>query len=263
MIRKCSTAMRLVQTCARGVMLTLSTIACVLPGKVAAADLRIVAPNAVKEMVTEAAAHYERASGSRVVFTWGGSEAIAKRIGDGDVFDVVLNTPHNLDTLIKAGKIVAGTRTDFAKSGVGIAIRAGQPRPDVSNQEALRKAVLEAKTIGISSGPSGRYVLELFHRLGIANQIQSRIKQPPSGAQIAELLSRGDVELGFQQISELRHAPGVEYLGPLPGGLQSYTIWSGALHSSANDVAAGRAFLNALTSPDAAIAIRKAGKEPM
>ena len=263
MVRNCSTATRLMEDWARGMALTLAILACVFPGSVAGADLRIVAPNAVKEVVSDAAARYERASGNRTVFTWSGSEAIAKRVGDGEVFDVVLNTPQNLDTLAKAGKIVPGTRVDFAKSGIGVAVRAGQPRPDVSNEEALRKALLEAKSIGLSSGPSGRYVAELFQRLGIANQVQSKIRQPPSGAQIAELLSRGEVELGFQQISELQHASGVEYLGPLPAGLQSYTIWSGGVHSTANDAAAGRTFLNTLVSSDSATAIRKAGMDPM
>ena len=198
----------------RGVALTLAILACVFAGNVAGADLRIVAPNAVKEIVSDAAERYERASGNHTVFTWSGSESIAKRVGDGEVFDVVLNTPQNLDTLANAGKIVPGTRVDFAKSGIGVAARAGQPRPDVSNEEALRRALLEAKSIGISSGPSGRYLVELFGRLGIADQVQSKIRQPPSGTQIAELLSRGEVELGFQQISELQHASGVEYLGP-------------------------------------------------
>ena len=263
MVRNCSTATRHMEDWARGVALILAILACVFPGSVTGADLRIVAPNAVKEVVSDAAARYERASGTRTVFTWSGSEGIAKRIGDGEVFDVVLNTPQNLDTLAKAGKIVPGTRVDFAKSGIGVAVRAGQPRPDVSNEEALREALLEAKSIGISSGPSGRYLAELFQRLGIANQVQSKIRQPPSGAQIAELLSRGEVELGFQQISELEHASGVEYLGPLPGGLQSYTIWSGGVHSAANDAAASRTFLNTLVSSDSATAIRKAGMDPM
>lgn len=263
MVQYCSTATRLMEDWAGGVALSLAILACVFPGNVAGADLRIVAPNAVKEIVSDAAARYERASGNRTVLTWGGSEAIAKRVGDGEVFDVVLNTPQNLDTLATAGKIVPGTRVDFAKSGIGVAVRAGQPRPDISNQEALRKALLEAKSIGISSGPSGRYLAELFQRLGIANQVQSKIRQPPSGAQIAELLARGEVELGFQQISELQHASGVEYLGPLPAGLQSYTIWSGGAHSAANDAAASRTFLNTLVSSDSAAAIRTAGMDPM
>lgn len=263
MVRNCSTTTRLMEEWARGVALTLASLACVFPGSVAGADLRIVAPNAVKEVVGDAAARYERTSGNRTVFTWSGSEAIAKRVGDGEVFDVVLNTPQNLDTLAKTGKIVPGTRVDFAKSGIGVAVRAGQARPDVSNGDALRNALLEAKSIGISSGPSGRYLVELFQRLGIANQVQSKIRQPPSGAQIAELLSRGEVDLGFQQISELQHASGVEYLGPLPVGLQSYTIWSGGVHSAANDAAASRIFLNMLVSSDSATAIRKAGMDPM
>jgi molybdate transport system substrate-binding protein len=240
-----------------------SILGCVFPGTASAAELRIAAPNAVKEVVKEAAARYERASGNHIVFTWSGSEAIAKRVGDGDVFDVVVNTPQNLEMLIKAGKILPETRTDFARSGIGVAVRAGEPRPDVSNDEALRKTLLEAKTIGISSGPSGRYLGELFKRLDVVNQVAHKIKQPPSGAQIAELLARGEIELGFQQISELQHQPGVAYLGPLPTGLQNYTIWSGGLHSAGSDAAAGRAFLNSLKSSDMATAIRNAGMEPM
>ena len=258
-----SSVSRLVENCARAVALIVSILACGFPGNVAAADLRIAAPNAVKDIVNDAAARYQRASGNHVVVTWSGSEAITRRVSDGEVFDVVLNTPQNLNELTKTGKIVSGTRTDFARSGIGVAVPAGQARPDVSNEEALRKALLEAKTIGISSGPSGRYLAELFQRLGVGNQVQSKIKQPPSGAQIAELLSHREVELGFQQISELQHASGVEYLGPLPAGLQSYTIWSGGLHSAANDAAVGREFLKMLISSEAAIAIRNAGMQPM
>ena len=262
-VRICSTATRLMGNWVRAVGVTLTILACVFAGSVSGTDLRVVAPNAVKEVVSDAAARYERATGNRTVVTWSGSEAIAKRVGDGEVFDVVLNTPRNLDALAEAGKIVLGTRVDFAKSGIGVAARTGQPRPDVSNDDALRKVLLEAKSIGISSGPSGRYLTELFQRLGIAAQVQGKIRQPPSGAQIAELLARGEVEIGFQQISELQHAGGVEYLGPLPTGLQSYTIWSGGLHTAASDAAAGRTFLNTLLSPDLATAIRKAGMDPM
>jgi hypothetical protein len=156
-----------------------------------------VAPNAVKEVVSDAAARYERASGNRTLITWSGSEAIAKRVGDGEVFDVVLNTPQNLDTLATAGKIVPGTRVDFAKSGIGVAVRAGQPRPDVSNEEALRKALLEAKSIGISSGPSGRYWPNCFSGWASLIRFRARSDSPLQGAQIAELLSRGEVELGL------------------------------------------------------------------
>ncbi|HZR02116.1 MAG TPA: substrate-binding domain-containing protein [Burkholderiales bacterium] len=263
MVRTCSPAAPLIDGCARGAALTLAIVACAFAVSVAGADLRIIAPNAVKEIVSDAAARYQSTSASATVFTWSGSEAIAKRVEEGEVFDVVLNTPQNLDMLAKAGKIVPGTRVDFAKSGIGIAVRAGQSRPDISNEEALRKALLQAKSIGLSSGPSGRYMAKVFQRLGIADQVQGKIRQPPSGAQIAELLSRGEVELGFQQISELQHAAGVEYLGPLPAGLQSYTIWSGGVHSATNEAAAARIFLNALVSSDSATAIRKAGMDPM
>jgi molybdate transport system substrate-binding protein len=241
----------------------LAITACVFHGTVMAADLGILATNALKEVVTDAAARYERATGNRTVTTWSGSEAIGKRLADGEIFDVVLNTPQNLDLLAASGKIVPGTRVDFARSGIGLAVRAGHRRPDVSNQDALRKTLLEASSIGISSGPSGRYLVELFRRLGIADQVQGKTRQSPSGTQIAELLLRGEVELGLQQISELKHVDGIDYLGPLPVPLQNFTVWSGALHSQASDAAAGHAFLKMLAAPESAAVIRNAGMETM
>jgi len=241
----------------------IGVLACAVPAVAMAADLRIVAPNAVKEVVSDAAARYERASGNATVITWSGSEGVTKRVSDGESFDVVLNTPANLDLLVKAGKIVPGSQVNFAKSGVGVAVRAGQPRPDLSSEDALRKTLLDAPSIGISSGPSGRYLAELFQRLGVADQIRGKLNQPPSGAQIADLLARGEVALGFQQISELQHASGIDYVGPLPASVQNYTIWSAGVHSAAMNAAAARAFLNSLTSAESAAVMRRTGLEPM
>lgn len=241
---------------------SLAVVALAMTGRVcAAAELRVVAPNAVKEVASAAAARYERATSQRVVFTWSGSEAIAKRVRDGEVFDVVLNTPQNLDALVDAGRIAAGSRANFARSGVGVAVRAGASRPDVSSEQALRQAVLSARAVGISSGPSGRYIVELFQRLGVADEVKGKIRQPPSGAQIAELLARGEVDLGFQQVPELRHASGVDYLGPLPAALQNYTNWSAGLHRAAADPDAARRFLAILVSLELAPAIHDAGLE--
>lgn len=227
----------------------------------AAAELRIVAPNAVKESITEIASRFERESGHRVVFSWGGSESIARRVASGEAFDVVVNTAVTIDRFVTEGRLVAGTRTDFARSGVGVAVRAGLPRPDVSTPDALRAALLAAPSIAISSGASGRYLEQLFQRLGVADEIRGRIKQPPSGAQIAEMIARGEAELGFQQVTELMHAKGIDYLGPLPPEVQSYTVWSAARHPAGGDAEAATRFLQALASPSSAAAIRATGME--
>lgn len=229
----------------------------------AAVELRIAAPNAVKESLTEIAVAYERTSGHRLVFAWTGSEAISKRVGEGEVFDLVVNTLQGIERLARDGKLALDSKTDFARSGVGIAVRAGLPRPDVSTVDALRQSLLDAASIAISSGPSGRYLETLFQQLGVAEQIRPRIKQPPSGAQISEMLARGEADLGFQQITELLHASGISYLGPLPAAVQNHTVWSAAVHAAAPQADAARGFLRMLRATDALPVIRRTGMDPM
>ena len=231
-------------------------------GLVNATELRILAPNAVKETITEIASRYQRATGFRVVLSWAGTEAITKQISDGNIFDVVVNASQNIDKLEKEGKLASGSRADFAKSAIGVAVRVGFPRADISSVDALKQLTLQAKLIAISSGTSGRYLSELFQRLGIAEQIKDRIKQPPSGAQIGEMLARGEVDLGFQQISELIHVNGIEYLGPLPSEIQSITVYSAGVHSAASTPTAAMTFLKMLSAPDSGAFIRKTGMEP-
>jgi molybdate transport system substrate-binding protein len=228
-----------------------------------ASELKVVAPNAVKESMAEIADRFERETGRRIHFTWAGSEAIAKRVTEGEVFDVVVNTSRGVDRLAADGKLVAASRIDFSRSAVAVAVRAGLPRPDVSSVPALKAALLDAKSIAISSGASGRYLEQLFQKMGVADQIRDRIKQPPSGAQIGEMLIRGDADLGFQQVTELLHAKGIQYLGTLPDEVQNYTVWAAGLHVAASDPEAARAFTRALVAPASTPAIRRSGMEPM
>ena len=226
-------------------------------------DLKVVAPNAVKESVVEVGARFEKETGQRVSFTWGGSEAIAKRVADGEVFDVVVTTASGVDRMLADGKLVAGSRTDFSRSGVAVAARPGLPRPDVSSVNALKSALLDAGSIAISSGASGRYLEQMFQKMGVTEQIKHKIRQPPSGSQIGEMLARGEADLGFQQVTELMHARGFQYLGPLPAELQNYTVWAAGVHSSAPLADAARAFTRALKAPESDDAIRKSGMDPV
>jgi molybdate transport system substrate-binding protein len=226
-------------------------------------DLKVVAPNAVKESVVEIGARFEGETGQRVSFTWGGSEAIAKRVADGEVFDVVVTTGSGVDRMLADRKLVGGSRTDFSRSGVAVAARPGLPRPDVSSANALKSALLDVTSIAISSGASGRYLEQMFQKLGVAEQIKHKIRQPPSGSQIGEMLARGEADLGFQQVPELIHAGGFQYLGPLPAELQNYTVWAAGVHSSAPQPDAARAFTRALQSPASGDAIRKSGMDPV
>jgi molybdate transport system substrate-binding protein len=231
-------------------------------GVATAAEVKLVAVNAAKEAIVELAAGFERASGHKVSIAWGGSESVAKRVSDGEIFDVVMTSAPNLDRLIGQGKLLSATRSDVAKTGVGIAVRAGAPKPDVSTPDALKKAVLEAKSVAYSTGPSGFYLVELFKKMGIAEQIKDKVKQPPSGTQIAEMVARGEADLGFQQVSELVHAKGIAYLGPLPAEIQNITVYAAAAHANAASPDAAKALIAFLTAPSAAEPIRKMGLEP-
>jgi molybdate transport system substrate-binding protein len=168
----------------------------------------------------------------------------------------------SIDEHITGGKVVPGTRVDVAKSGVAVAVRAGAPTPDISTTEALKKTLLAAKSIGYSTGPSGNYVIGLFQRMGIADEIKSKLKQTPTGVFVATLIASGDAEVGFQQVSELIAAPGVDYVGPLPADIQQMTVFSSGILVGAKEVDAAKALVKFITAPAAAAAFKKRGMEP-
>src|SRR2546426_9451135 len=187
-----------------------------------AAEIKVIASAAVKEVVLALVPAFEKSSGHKVTTIWTGTEAITKRISGGEVVDIVLIAAPNIEKLISEGRLVAGSRADVARSGIGVAVRAGLPKPDISSGEAVKKAVLAAKSIAYSSGPSGFYLADLFKKMGIADQIKDKVKQTPSGVQVGEVVARGEADLGFQQVSELLHLKGIDYLGPLPADIQYF-----------------------------------------
>jgi molybdate transport system substrate-binding protein len=228
-----------------------------------AAEIRVLAPYAAKESVSAAISVYEQATGHKVVVAWTGTEAITKRVAEGELVDVVGNAAQNIDRLSKEGKLMGGTRTDFARSSIGVAVPASAARLDVFTADELKAALLSARTIVVSSGTSGRHMVEVFTRLGVGEQLKAKTKQPPSGAQIADFLAAGEADLGFQQVSELLHAKGIRYLGPIPADLQNYTIYSATLHASTVNADAARALLEALRSPTVQAIVRTSGMEPL
>lgn len=228
-----------------------------------AAEIKVLAPNAAKASVTEAISIFEKASGHTVSVSWLGTEAITKRVADGEAVDVVVNAAQNIDRQSKDGRLAAATRTDFAKSGIGVAVPSSSATMDVSTQEALKNALLSATSVVVSSGTSGRHMVEVFDKLGIGEQLKAKTKQPPSGAQIADHLAGGDADLGFQQISELLHAKGIHYLGPLPADLQNYTVYSAAATAGSANADAAKAFLSALRAPSTQAMVRASGMEPI
>lgn len=228
-----------------------------------AAEIKVLAPNAAKESVTEAILIFEKTTGHKVSISWSGTEAITKRVADGEAVDVVVNAAQNIDRQSKDGRLAAATRTDFAKSGIGVAVPSSAAKMDVSTQDAFKIALLSAKSVVVSSGTSGRHMVEVFTKLGIGEQVKPKIKQPPSAAQIADLLAAGDADIGFQQISELLHAKGINYLGPVPGDLQNYTAYSAAISAGSANADVAKALLAALRAPSTQAIVRASGMEPI
>ncbi len=228
----------------------------------AAARITVIASNAVKEALAELVPEFERASPHRVVTVWGGTPDISARIGGGEVFDLVILPAARIDELIAQGRLEAGGRVDIARSGIGVAVRAGTRRPDISSAAALEAALLAARAIVLSSGPSSLYLAGLFQRLGIADAIGSKIVQIGPGLPVAAALARGEGEIGFTQVSELRSSPGIDFLGPLPAEIQHITVWSAGLHAAAPAPEGAAALVEFLRGPHAAAVIRRSGMEP-
>jgi molybdate transport system substrate-binding protein len=179
----------------------------------------------------------------------------------GEAFDVVVLASDAIDRLVASGQVV-GERVDLVRSPVAVAVGAGATRPDISSAEAVRGAVLAAPSLSYSTGPSGVHLQRLFERWGIAQEIKPRIVQAPPGVPVGSLVARGEVALGFQQLSELMHLPGIDVLGPLPNDIQFITTFSAGLCATARHVSAVRAMLAFMASPDAADAKRRHGMEP-
>lgn len=232
------------------------------PSFASAVEIKVLASGATKEAYVEVVPEFEKISGYKVVTTWTGSANIKKQIAAGEVYDLVIVGGSVIDAFIQQGKVVAGSRVDLMKSGVGVGVRAGAPKPDISSSEALKRTVLAARSIGYSTGPSGEYVLSLFERMGIADQVKPKLRQVPSGARISTFITSGEAEIGFQQISELIDAPGVDYLGPLPLEVQKITVFSAGIHSGAKQPQAAKELVKFLTAPSAASVIKKHGMEP-
>jgi len=217
---------------------------------------------AIKAAYLELLPAFERSSKVKVDTQWVGMADTRKRILAGEVTDVVIGSAGLIEDLIASGNFDSRTRVDLAKSEVGAAVRAGARKPDIGSVEALTKALRAAKSIVYSSGPSGVYLAELFQRLGIAEELKSKAKQAPPGVLVGEMVARGDFELCFQQVSELRQVRGIDYVGRLPKEVQLTTVFAGAVHSKSAQSKPGGGLLHHLASRDSQRVLRKHGLEP-
>ena len=224
--------------------------------------IRGISSMATRALLAELTSMFERDAGQPVVIESVGGVDAARRVMAGEAFDLVVLASDAIDKLVAAGRVVAGSKVDLVHSGVAVAVPEGAARPDIATEDAVRRAVLAARSLGYSTGPSGVALVKLFERWGIAEQIQPRIVQAPPGVPVGSLVARGEVALGFQQLSELMNLPGITLLGPLPPGIQITTTFSAALCASSQRPREVGRLLDFLRSPQTAEIKRRQGMEP-
>ena len=221
---------------------------------------------ATRQVLADLVAEFELQSGCVVSMESVGGVDAAKRVDAGEVFDVVVLASDAIDKLISAGRIHVDSKVDLVRSGVAVAVRAGAPLPDIGSEDAVRHAVRAARSIGYSTGPSGVALSRLFEHWGIAGEIQGRIVQAPPGVPVGALVARGEVELGFQQLSELMHVEGIAVAGNLPQAIQIITTFSAGMATSlvagSPRAEAVHALLEFMSSPQASGTKQRHGMEP-
>jgi molybdate transport system substrate-binding protein len=242
--------------------LSIVAAALLLSGVARAAEIKVLSTQATEEAYKELAPQFEKASGHKVTTIFTGTLGVMKRLSDGESYDLLIMSRQSIDELAQAGKVVAGSRTDIAKSGVGVAVGKGKPKPDISTVDALKKSLLAAKSIGYSTGPSGIYVVSMFQKMGIADEIKSKLKQTPTGVFVGSIIASGEAEIGFQQVSELSFFPGVDYVGPIPAEVQLITVFSAGIPAGTKQADAAKALVSFVTAPAAAAVFKKHALDP-
>ncbi len=232
------------------------------PGLAQAAEIRLLASGALKEAYLDLIPAFEKASGHKVVLDWSSTTAIQKRISAGEIHDLVILGNNGTEALIRDGKLIGSTRVVFAKSGISIAVRAGAAKPDIGSADALKKTLLAAKSVGYSEGASGTYLVGMFQKLGVYDQVKAKASIAGNNVPVGDKVVSGEAEIGFHQLSELLPVKGIDIIGPLPPEVQYLTVFSGAIHSAAREPDAAAALSKFLTTPAAGQDIRKHGLEP-
>jgi molybdate transport system substrate-binding protein len=224
--------------------------------------ITVISSMTTTTLLAELSRAYEAHSYQGVALESVGGVDVARRVRAGEAFDVVVLASEALEGLRLAGHLLAGSKVDLVRSGVAAAVRAGAPRPDISSEDSLKRTVLTARTIGYSTGPSGVELAKLFERWGIAERVRERIVIPSPGVPVGTLVARGDVELGFQQWSELLRVPGIDVVGPLPAAAQIVTTFSAGVGTLSRQPDSARDLIAFMASPAVADAQRRHGLEP-
>jgi molybdate transport system substrate-binding protein len=245
-----------------GSFIALGLASAMLAATAGAAEITVISTGSFKDAFGELAPTFEKSSGHKTTAMWAGTDEIIRRLGAGEPLDIVIAPAPWIDDLIKRGLLVAGSRVDVARSGIGVAARAGAPRIDIGSGDALKKALLGAGSIALSTGVSGIYLTKLFAKWGITDQLEPKIIRLSGAGPVADAMVRGEADIGFLQVSEWLGVKGISFLGPLPADIQEMTAISAGLGKAAGAPDAARALIKFLASPETAPAKKKTGLEP-
>jgi molybdate transport system substrate-binding protein len=242
--------------------------ALLLSGAASAAEVRVMISGGLTAAYKALVPEFERATGHKVLTAYGPSmgtttNAIPVRLDRGEPADVLIMVGYALDDLVKNGKAIADSKIDLVKSPIAVAVKSGTPKPNISTADAVKRALLAAKTIAYSDSASGVYVsTEMFDKLGIKEAMEGKARKIPA-TPVGEIVARGDAEIGFQQMSELKPVEGIDIIGPLPDELQKITVFSAGIATVSKEQDAGKALIKFLASPAARAEIVKSGMDPI
>lgn len=259
--------MTAVSSCVRHALLLLVGLLA-LTGQVLADEIRVISSGGFTAAYKQLVPLYEQTSGHKVISSYGASignapDSIPSRLARGEKFDILILSDAGLEALIRQGHVAPGSRVDLGRSIIGLSVRKGTPKPDISTVDALRQTLLNAKSIAYSASASGTYLsTELFPRLGVAEQLKDKAKKIYS-ERVGAVVARGDAELGFQQVSELLPFTELDYVGPLPDAVQQTIFFSAGIGTEAKVPEAARHLVRYLASPAAAAIVRSTGLEPV
>jgi molybdate transport system substrate-binding protein len=236
-------------------------------GGAGAAEIKGLVSTALKPVIDELVPAFERATGHKLIVSYGPTGPLSKRLGDGEQADLIVVSDEGIDTLIKQGK-VSGSRIDMARTEVGVAVGKGAPKPDISSSDAVKRTLLAAKSVAYvgptSGGVTNAHLMKMYDKLGIASEVAAKSKHAAGGpnGRVSTLVANGTAEIGLQQISELMSEPSVDVVGRLPEGLRILTVYSAGIPANAKEADAARALLKHLTAPSAATVWKAKGLDP-
>jgi len=226
-----------------------------------AAEIKIMAPRAIWTILNEAGPQFERATGHKLNVSVDLAAVVTRRVNSGEAFDIAVATPQQIDALVKDGKLLADTRSDLTKAGIGVEVKKGAPKPDISSVDAFKRAMLAAKSIGyLKIGTSGQMVAAAFQKIGLTEAVKDKLILPEDDV-VSEMVAEGKIEIGMVNISQILTSPGVDLVGPLPAEIQTYIVFSGGVSAKSANPDAARELMKFFKS-GAVPTIKAQGMEP-